>query len=171
MASAWIGLGSNLGQTESNLIRALQALDDLPETLILRVSSAYLTPPWGGIDQDDFLNAVCELATALAPQALLKALLEIEEALGRVRDGPRWGPRVLDLDLLVFDDRVVRTPRLTLPHPRLHERAFVLVPLHEIAPDLIIPGQRTVRELLEALPPGERTDIKSSGSLNYHLEP
>ena len=171
MPSAWIGLGSNQGQTESNLSRALRALDHLPGSRVVQASDGYLTPPWGLADQDDFLNAVAELSTDLAPLKLLDALLEIEADLGRLRDGPRWGPRTLDLDLLVYEDLIVDPPKLPLPHPRLHERAFVLIPLAALAPTLKIPKQGTVDDLLHALPSSERTDIKLSGSLDYHRQP
>lgn len=171
MPSAWIGLGSNQGQTATNLLSALRALDRLPRTRVLQVSDAYRTPPWGVTDQDDFLNAVVELETDLTPDDLLTALLRIEASLGRVRTGPRWGPRLLDLDLLVFDDHVLDTPRLTLPHPRLQERAFVLVPLDQLAPELVIPGLGCVRELLEALPDSDRGDIQRLGCLDDQREP
>jgi len=171
MNSVWIGLGSNQGQSEELLNRALRAIDALEQTRIVAVSPAYRTPPWGVTEQAEFLNAVAELETALMPAALLEALLAIEDSLGRVRVGERWGPRTIDLDLLVVDRREIDTLVLQVPHPRLHERAFVLVPLHDLAPELVIPGRGRVAELLEALGPEARADIKLQGSLEYHRGP
>lgn len=128
-----IALGANLGDRLAQLVAARQALADL---LILTASSAiYETPPWGVVAQPSFLNAVCLGTTTRSPQALLEGLQAIETRLGRTPT-VRWGPRVVDLDLLVYDDLVCDDPVLTLPHPRLHERAFVIVPFAEIAPTL-----------------------------------
>jgi 2-amino-4-hydroxy-6-hydroxymethyldihydropteridine diphosphokinase len=171
MPSAWVGLGSNLGDSETVLTQALAALDRLPQTRLERASNAYRTPPWGVTGQPDFLNAVAELSTDLSPHDLLHRLLEIESTLGRVRQDERWGPRVIDLDLLLVDDAAIETPELSLPHPRLHQRAFVLIPLQALAPGLTIPGQGTVAELLEQLPAAEKTDIKLKGPLQYHRGP
>jgi len=159
---AWVGLGSNQGDSATLLKRALQALDGLPRTGLDQASAAYRTPPWGVTDQPDFLNAVARLSTELAPEALLSALLEIESDLGRVREGHRWGPRPIDLDLLVFDHQVIDTPELSLPHPHLHERAFVLVPLHALAPELVIPGRGPVTGLLEHLSPEDRRAVRAT---------
>lgn len=128
----FLGLGSNRGRREAVLQRALQALEERGFR-VTAMSSLYLTEPVDAPPQDWFLNAVAEGRTALSPEALLAACLEIEAGLGRVRE-VRHGPRTLDLDLLLYGDEVRRTPALTLPHPRLHERLFVLVPLAEIAP-------------------------------------
>jgi len=171
MSSAWIGLGSNQGQPATHLAQALQALQELSATRVVQASNAYLTPPWGLTDQDDFLNAVAELATDLLPLELLDAMLKIEADFGRIRDGRRWGPRTLDLDLLTYGGLVVDSLRLTLPHPRLHERAFVLIPLNALRPDLEIPGRGPVQDLLKAIPLKERADIKPSVALNYHRGP
>lgn len=133
----FVALGSNIDGPERQLARAFVALAHLPATCVLRRSSLYRTPPWGDLDQPDFINAVAELETALAPLELLDALLEIERAAGRVRVR-RWGPRVLDLDLLLYGSECINMPQLQLPHPRMHERAFVMLPLAEIAPDLQI---------------------------------
>ncbi len=149
---AWVGVGGNVGDVETTLVEALWAVDALPMTSIRRQSAFYRTPAWGKTDQPDFLNAAIELQTRLAPKVLLDALLEIERRFGRDRAaGERWGPRVLDLDLLLVGDAPHQEPGLDLPHPRLHERAFVLVPLAEIAADLVIPGRGRVADLLAAV--------------------
>lgn len=141
---AYIGLGSNLGDRRARIARALERLRPR------RVSAVLETEPWGVTDQPRFLNAVAEIETDLAPDDLLGHLLDVERESGRVRD-ERWGPRTLDLDLLLYGDRRVSTGPLTIPHPRLHERRFVLEGLAELCPDLKVPGlDRTVRELLEA---------------------
>ncbi|MFT3806620.1 2-amino-4-hydroxy-6-hydroxymethyldihydropteridine diphosphokinase [Arenimonas sp.] len=149
MRRAFVGLGGNLGDVETTLAEALWAIDGLPQTSIRAQSAFYRTRPWGREDQPDFLNAVVELQTRMTPRVLLEHLLAIEEKFGRVRaNEERWGPRALDLDLLVFGDDVIDEPGLHVPHPRLRERAFVLVPLAEIAPSLQIVGQGKVSELL-----------------------
>lgn len=147
-ARAWVGLGGNVGDARARLHDAFDALARIPSTRLLRRSRLYRTPPWGIADQPDFINAVAELETRLAPRALLDALLSIERANGRRRGTERWGPRTLDLDLLVYGDLRCEGPGLALPHPRLGERAFVLMPLAEIAADLRIPGSGTASELL-----------------------
>ncbi len=148
-ASAYIGLGSNLEDPIEQLRAGIAALARLPETALERCSSFYLSAPIGRLDQPDFINAVCRVRTALAPAVLLRRLLAIEAGRGRSR-AVSGGPRTLDLDLLLYGDRTVRQPGLTLPHPRLHERAFVLYPLHELAPDLAIPGRGALADLLPA---------------------
>jgi len=149
---AFVGLGGNQGDVETTLVEALWAVDALPQTTIQRQSAFYRTPAWGKTDQPAFLNAVVELRTRMPAKVLLDALLAIEERFGRVRsDAERWGPRVIDLDLLAYGDDVIDEPGLTLPHPHLHERAFVLVPLAEIAPGLVIPGRGDVASLLAAV--------------------
>jgi 2-amino-4-hydroxy-6-hydroxymethyldihydropteridine diphosphokinase len=145
---AFIGLGSNLGDREENLRQALRALDATPGVQVVQASSVYETEPVGGPAQPDFLNAVVEVETVLGPRALLEACMTIERALGRDRSTEqRWGPRVIDLDVLAMGDLVVTDPDLEIPHPRLAERAFVLVPLAEIAPGVVIPGLGRVRDL------------------------
>jgi len=149
---AFVGLGGNQGDVETTLVEALWAVDALPQTTIQRQSAFYRTPAWGKTDQPAFINAVVELRTRMPAQVLLESLLEIEARFGRVRsEAERWGPRVIDLDLLAYGDEVVDQPGLTLPHPHLHERAFVLVPLAEIAPGLVIPGRGEVSTLLAAV--------------------
>jgi 2-amino-4-hydroxy-6-hydroxymethyldihydropteridine diphosphokinase len=147
--SAYIGLGSNLEQPVDQLRAGIAALAALPETVLEQCSSFYLSAPVGRLDQPDFINAVCRLRTALAPAALLRRLLAIEAGRGRSR-AVSGGPRTLDLDLLLYGDRTVQQPGLALPHPRLHERAFVLYPLYELAPDLVIPGRGALADLLPA---------------------
>lgn len=143
---AYIGLGSNLGDRRASLEAAVERLRPA------RVSRVIETDPWGRADQPKFLNAVAELPTDLEPGPLLDRLLDLERTLGRVR-GERWGPRTIDLDLLLYDDRVIRGDALAVPHPRLAERRFVLEGLAELCPDRAVPGLgRTVRQLLENCP-------------------
>lgn len=147
---AWLGLGSNLGDREGNLRRALELLPAAGEVEIIRASSVYETAPVGMTGQPEFLNLVAEARTVLDPRALLRRCLEVEDALGRVR-GERWGPRLIDVDLLLYGDEVVDTGELVLPHPEMLRRAFVLVPLLELDPQLRMPDGRRAAEALEAL--------------------
>lgn len=151
MTAAYVALGSNLGDSYKLLHEAMVALDALPSTAVVAQSRLYRTPPWGVLDQPDFLNAVVRLETSLSPYDLLDALLSIEAAAGRVREGERWGPRTLDLDLLHMDGIRLDQGRLILPHPRMAERAFVLLPLSELAPELLLPDGSTVRRQLERI--------------------
>ena len=150
MIRAYVALGSNLGDPVRTIEDAIDAMAALRGSLLTAISSLYRTAPVGLPDQPEFINAVAKLETDLAPEALLDALHEIEQRFGRVR-AERNGPRTLDLDLLLYDDQFIDLPRLTLPHPRLHLRAFVLQPLAEIAPDLAIPGRGTVAAWLPAV--------------------
>ncbi|HEY8681958.1 MAG TPA: 2-amino-4-hydroxy-6-hydroxymethyldihydropteridine diphosphokinase [Rhodanobacter sp.] len=150
MTLAYIALGSNLGNPRQQLLDAMDALAKLPDTSLLQRSHLYRTPPWGMLEQPPFVNAVVQLDTGLSPHVLLDALLEIEQQAGRVRV-ERNGPRTLDLDLLHVDGVQLGDARLTLPHPRMAERAFVLLPLRDIAPELHLPGWGTVSELLPRL--------------------
>ena len=147
---AWVAIGGNQGQVRATLEAAIEAIDALPGTRVLQRSSLYRTPAWGRTDQPDFINGVLAVETTLAAPDLLANLLGIERRFGRLRDedAGRWGPRTLDLDLLLYDEQVLELPGLSLPHPRLHERAFVLVPLAEIAPGLVVPGWGRVDGLL-----------------------
>jgi 2-amino-4-hydroxy-6-hydroxymethyldihydropteridine diphosphokinase len=154
---AYIGLGSNLAAPHRQLVAALQALAALPETRLRAVSSFYRSAPVGFTDQPDFVNAVACIETSLAPRALLEHLLAIEARHGRVRM-QRNGPRSLDLDLLAHGPAVVDEPGLTLPHPRMHERAFVLVPLAEIAPDFEVAGRGPARVLAPVLAADQRIE-------------
>jgi 2-amino-4-hydroxy-6-hydroxymethyldihydropteridine diphosphokinase len=149
--SAYVGLGSNLGDREGTIRAALERLGEADGVRVVKVSSVRETDPVGFLDQPPFLNAAVELETTLSPQDLLTALLEVERELGRTRDGPRFGPRTIDLDLLVYGDAVVDEPGLTVPHPRLHERRFALEPLAELAPGLVVPGRGRVENLLTEL--------------------
>lgn len=147
LGRAFIALGSNLNDPVMQLEQAFQDIGRLPGTRLLARSSLYCTAPVGFQDQPDFINAAALVETALEPHALLTALLAIEQQYGRVRD-MRNGPRVLDLDVLLYDALVCHEHGLTLPHPRMHERAFVLEPLLEIAPDCVIPGQGAAADCL-----------------------
>ncbi|MBS0590910.1 MAG: 2-amino-4-hydroxy-6-hydroxymethyldihydropteridine diphosphokinase [Proteobacteria bacterium] len=151
MPTAYIGLGSNLDAPCEQVERALRALDMLSQTRLVTRSCLYRTPPWGGIAQPDFINAVAEIETSFEAHELMRALLDIEHRAGRRRAGERNGPRVLDLDLLVYADERIDSSDLKIPHPYLHERAFVLVPMAEIAPQLSVPGRGVVRDLLAAV--------------------
>jgi 2-amino-4-hydroxy-6-hydroxymethyldihydropteridine diphosphokinase len=149
VTAAYVGLGSNLKTPEAQVRRALDELAHIPDTRVTARSPLYKSPPLGPQDQPDYINAVAALDTGLAPLALLAALRDIEHLHGRERDGTRWGPRTLDLDLLLYGDVQMDTPKLTLPHPGLPERAFVLYPLFDVAPQLAVTGRGTVRELRE----------------------
>ncbi len=143
---AYVGLGSNLGDSVAILKCALRDLDRLPSTRCVGWSSSYRNPPIGPPDQDDYINAVAVLDTRLRPLLLLRWLQWLEQRHGRVR-GRRWGARTLDLDLLMFGPRRLRLPRLELPHPRLHQRSFVLCPLAQLVPTVVVPGRGTVMSL------------------------
>jgi 2-amino-4-hydroxy-6-hydroxymethyldihydropteridine diphosphokinase len=152
MARAFIGLGSNLGDRESTLRAAVGRLGSLPDTEVRAVSTFRNTEPVGYVDQPRFLNGAVELETGLSPRVLLGALLELERAFGRDRSAsPAQGPRTLDLDLLLYEDETLDEPGLEVPHPRLHERAFVLEPLVELDPELEVPGRGPVQGLLAKL--------------------
>ena len=151
LRTAYISLGANLGDRERSLRRAIELLSAREGIRVARVSSLRETEPWGPVEQPSFVNAAAELETSLEPRELLDALLAVEFGLGRVREGARYGPRTIDLDLLVYGDAVVSEPGLVLPHPRLHERRFALEPLAELDPDLVVPGHGPVSALLAAL--------------------
>lgn len=157
---AWLGLGSNLQQPLGQLKRALTRLELADGIEILKTSSLYRTPPWGDEGQDDFINAVVKIETELEPLPLLRVLQSIETSMGRQRSGRRWGPRIIDIDLLLYADQQVQTEELELPHPRMHERAFVLVPLCELDKTLKIPGHGIVEELLQKLDPDDIRRVK-----------
>ena len=150
---AYIGLGSNLDDPAAQIRRAVWHLERLPDGDVLEVSSFYRSAPFGPVEQPEFVNAVLTLETQSDGQALLRSLQEIETNMGRVRDGQRWGPRVIDLDLLLLGEQRIDEADLVVPHPGIAERNFVLLPLRELAPDLIIPGLGPVTDI----PVDERT--------------
>lgn len=150
MSIAFVALGANLDDPKFQVVRALAELDRIPRSRVVAQSSLYRTAPVGYLDQPDFINAVAELETSLGPRALLDALLGLENSHGRRRSVPN-APRTIDLDLLLYGDLVLNEERLTLPHPRLHRRAFVLAPLAEIAPDAFVPGHGKAKDLLDSV--------------------
>ena len=150
---AYIGIGSNLEEPRLQVLRAWERVQRLPETRALRISPLYRSRPFGPLAQPDFVNAVAGLLTRLDARALLAALKAIEAAFGRPRAGPRWGPRIIDLDLLVYGRERRAEADLILPHPGIVERNFVLYPLADIAPDLDVPGLGPVSELKARLAP------------------
>jgi len=153
MGHVTIGIGSNLGDREFLIRKAVDALRDLPQTKVIQVSSLYDTEPVGEADQPPFLNAVAAIETELPARELLWHLLLIEKRMGRVR-ARRWGPRPIDLDVLFYDDQIIDEPDLSVPHPEAHRRAFVLMPLAELAPDFKHPVTgETVRRMIQKLPP------------------
>ena len=151
MTRAYVGLGANLGPREVTLLRAVDLLAGESGVEVLAVSQLHETDPVGNTDQPEFLNGAVVVETSLSPRQLLDALLRVEQELGRVREGERWGPRTIDLDLLVYGDEIVDEPGLRVPHPRLHERRFALEPLVDLEPELEIPGAGKAAELLEQL--------------------
>jgi 2-amino-4-hydroxy-6-hydroxymethyldihydropteridine diphosphokinase len=136
MATAWLSLGANIGDPRAQLAQAVQAIDDHAAITVTAQSTVLTTAPWGKTDQPDFANMALTVETSLEPTALLDVLLAIELAMGRVRKEV-WGPRLIDIDIIAYERLVLKTPRLTLPHPHAHERDFVTVPLAEIAPDTV----------------------------------
>jgi 2-amino-4-hydroxy-6-hydroxymethyldihydropteridine diphosphokinase len=152
MTLAAVGLGANLGDAAASVHAALEALGRLPGTALVRASRLYRSPAWGVTAQPDFINAAALLDTTLGPRDLLDALLALEQDFGRTRAvDERWGPRTLDLDVLLYADAVIDAPGLRVPHPHLHERAFALLPLLEVWPEASIPGIGPVRALAEAM--------------------
>ncbi len=149
---AYIGLGSNLDDPVAQVRRALAALTTLPHSRRVAHSSLYRSRPLGPSDQPDYINAVAAVETELTPEALLAALQGLESTQGRRRDGQRWGPRTLDLDILLFGDTVMASAELVIPHPGLHEREFVLYPLQEIAPGLRLPDGSTLAQWVARCP-------------------
>jgi 2-amino-4-hydroxy-6-hydroxymethyldihydropteridine diphosphokinase len=150
----FVGIGGNLDHPVIHVQRALQDMDAVPETALMKISSMYETAPVGLTDQPVFVNAVAQVATTLSPHEFLRRLHAIEAEHGRLRNsvtGEKNAPRTLDLDILLFDDLQIDERGLTVPHPRMHERAFVLVPLVEIAPEIVIPGKGVAKELLAVL--------------------
>jgi len=151
VARAYVGLGANLGPRDETLRRAVELLAAVDEVEVIAVSELRETDPVGALDQPRFLNGAATVETTLRPRELLDVLLRIERELGRTRDGTLWGPRTVDLDLLVYADELVDEPGLRVPHPRLHERRFALEPLAELDPELVIPELGPLSKLLSAL--------------------
>lgn len=135
MTRVWLSLGANIGEKKANIREAIRALDDHPLISVTKRSGLSETAPWGKLDQDDFINAAIEIDTSLSPIDLLETCQLIEQAMGRERL-EKWGPRIIDIDIIVYENTELTTERLTLPHPHAHERDFVLNPLREIAPDI-----------------------------------
>lgn len=157
--SAYVALGSNLREPQRQLQAGFGALAQLPHTQLVARSSLYRSAPVGYADQPDFVNAVAALRTTLAARALLEALLAIERAQGRVREFAN-APRTLDLDIVLYGAAVIDEPGLSVPHPRMHQRAFVVVPLAEIAPEVMVPGRGRVRDLLGGIDAGSVTLLR-----------
>lgn len=156
-AVAYLALGSNLGNPTAQLGAALHGIKSIAQTELLRQSSLYRSPAWGSVEaQPDYVNAVVAVRTTLSPLDLWLATCRVEQAQGRVRTDERNAARTLDIDLLLYDNLVMHDQQLTLPHPRMHERAFVLLPLVEIAHDIVIPGHGSAAALVQALPPKTR---------------
>ena len=151
MPRAYIGLGANLGEREAALLAAVAALAAADGIEVVAVSTFRETDPIGYLDQPRFLNGAAAVDTTLSPRELLDALLAVERSLGRTREGPRFGPRTIDLDLLLYGDESLDEPGLTVPHPRLHERAFALDPLAELDPGLVVPGHGSLETLRSTL--------------------
>jgi 2-amino-4-hydroxy-6-hydroxymethyldihydropteridine diphosphokinase len=166
--TAALGLGGNIGDVAGAFLQALGRLADAPGVGRLRASSVYRTPPWGKVDQPDFLNMAALVETTLPPRALLALCLDIERDLGR-RRLERWGPRTLDLDLLTYGEATIGEPDLEIPHPRLTERAFVLAPLAEVAPHLRVGGQEIGQWLAAADRAGVEVDVAASAKLRDGL--
>lgn len=168
MTSAWLSLGSNLGDPLLQLREALQRLgEDASMTRVEKVSPVYRTKAWGNTEQPDFLNLVTQISTALLPEQLLEQLLQTEREMGRVRT-EKWGPRTIDIDILFYNGKIVEHAGLHLPHPRLHLRNFVLIPLHAIAPELVHPvSGKTVTQLLAECP--DKSEVWPGGLLPSEL--
>jgi 2-amino-4-hydroxy-6-hydroxymethyldihydropteridine diphosphokinase len=157
--TAYIALGSNMGNRFENLRQAIEKLNQITEIKVVNTSSVYETDPVGYEEQDQFLNMVLEAETNLEPFQLLSVCMKIERELGRKR-GIRWGPRTMDLDILLYNQENIKSEMLTVPHPRMHERAFVMVPLIEIQPNIMLPGtDRTLQAVLEDIPDREGVRI------------
>ena len=152
MQRCFIALGSNQDDPQAQVRRAFRELEQLPRSQLLGCSSLYRSAPLGPQDQPAFINAVAMLDTRLSPHELLDALQAIEQRAGRVRKAERWGPRILDLDLLLYAEQMMDTPRLQVPHYHMHARSFVLYPLAELAPNLTLPDGTPLHDLLEACP-------------------
>jgi len=170
--TAYIGLGANLGDTDQTLRAAANAIAELPDTALRAYSWLYQTPAWGITEQPDFLNAVVMIETELAAPELLYALMQIECQHGRNRaTEQRWGPRTLDLDILLYGEEVIDLPGLRVPHPHLHERAFALIPLREISPEIVIPGIGPASDVLLDMLPLEHPPIPTISAADWSARP
>ncbi len=159
MIDAFIGIGTNLGDRKKHISEALERLGKRTDIKIIKSSSLYVTEPIGYVGQDWFLNCVVEVMTTMPPRELLKHCQSIEEHMGRTRT-MQWGPRIIDLDILLYNDAVIEDEELTIPHPNMDKRRFVLIPLVEIAPDVIHPGiNKTVTDLLKHLDDAHKVDV------------
>ena len=159
MKKAYIGIGSNLGDTHGNCRKAIERMGRIPGCSVTGLSELYLTEPVGVEGQDWYVNGVIAISTSLSPQELIKGLYIIEADMGRVRK-ERWGPRTIDLDILLFGQDIIREPNLTIPHPRMHERRFVIAPMVELAPDLVHPTLGKKMTELLAMIPGDGQVVK-----------
>ncbi|WP_455200786.1 2-amino-4-hydroxy-6-hydroxymethyldihydropteridine diphosphokinase [Kaarinaea lacus] len=163
METVYLGLGSNLSDPVQQVIRGCAEIAALNQVQLIKTSSLYQSPPMGPADQPDYINAVAEIATSLVPDELLVELQAIENKHGRVRTGQRWSARTLDLDILLFGEKIINSEDLVIPHLGLYERAFVLYPLLEIAPELVVPGHGAVSKLVQNC---ERGGLKMLGSIS-----
>jgi 2-amino-4-hydroxy-6-hydroxymethyldihydropteridine diphosphokinase len=161
---AYLGLGTNIGDRQAHLEAALTAIAQIPTTSLLRQSPVYESKPWGKTDQPDFLNMVAEITTQLEPHTLHRYLQSIERDLGREERRERWGPRPMDIDLLLYGTHAIETASLLVPHPRLWERHFVLRPLADLVPDMKSPSGIAIEQLLQ-------TDAITSQGLSLHIQP
>ncbi len=159
---AYIGLGSNLSDPQAQVTSALQELNSIPDTHVLKASSLYVSKPMGPSDQPDYVNAVAKISTSLSPEQLLDKLQGLEQAHRRKRDGKRWGPRTLDLDIILFGDLQMETKSLQIPHYGVAEREFVLIPLQELQANLIIPGKGAIEGLISKLPAYELKKLNNN---------
>ena len=159
---AYIGLGGNLGDPVSRVRGGLTAMAQLSGSRLVAQSALYRSAPIGPPEQPEYINAVACLDTELLPRALLRALQSVEVGLGRVRGAVRWGPRTLDLDILMYGDLQLAEPQLTIPHPRMAQRAFVLIPLREVAPGIMVPGAGRIDHLIAGLPPQQVSRLNST---------
>jgi len=151
MTLTYIGLGSNLSEPITQVNAAIEAIKNIAQSQVTKISSLYLSKPMGPQDQDDYINAVLSLETNLEPLALLDTLQALENKAGRIRKDNRWGARILDLDILLFGNEIISTERLTIPHYGLHEREFVLLPLAEISPELMLPTGESIKVLSQQI--------------------
>ncbi len=164
---AYLGLGSNLGDSLNTISTAIAALDALADSRVVACSQAYHSTPWGVVDQPDFINAVVALETRLTPLQLLAQTQALEKNLGR-QPSRRWGERVIDIDILLYGHHWLNTPDLTIPHPWLSQRAFVLQPLLEIAPDIYVPGQGSANDLWQQLQQKGTRPAKKNGKIVWY---